>query len=93
MKLAALKAVVGVPEIVPVALSSDSPAGSVGWIVNAVVDSPEAVIATVIGVIAVPTGAESEDCEGVTAIGVTITEAAETDCPDPAELVATALTL
>ena len=40
-----------------------------------------------------PTGAESEDCEGVTAIGVTITEAAETDCPDPAEFVATALTM
>lgn len=93
MKFDALNAVVGVPEIVPVALSIDNPIGKVGSMVNSLFEAPDAVIDVVIGVIALPTWPVNEACDGVTATGVIITVVAVTEDPEPDELVATAETL
>jgi hypothetical protein len=84
-------AIVGVPEIVPVAVSKVSPAGSAACTENVVLVAPVAVIDVVIGVIALPTVAFAVVTDAVTSIGVVNVETAVVGVPAPAELTATAV--
>jgi hypothetical protein len=85
-------AIVGVPEIVPVAVSKVKPAGRVPCTEKDVLTAPVAVIAEVIGVIALPTVALAVVTDAVTSIGVVNVETEVVDAPDPAELTATTVT-
>jgi hypothetical protein len=84
---------VGVPEIVPVAVSRVNPAGSGPWILKLVFVAPVAVIDVVTGDIAVPTVPFTDAVDGNTATGVTIVEVVVVDGPEPAEFVATTVTV
>ena len=86
------KTVVGVPEIVPVVVSSVSPAGNGPATVNVVFVAPVAVIALVTGVIEVPTVPLADAVERLTAIGVVNVVTDVIPAPDPAELFATTVT-
>jgi hypothetical protein len=85
-------AIVGVPEIVPVAVSRVSPAGSAACTENVVLVAPVAVIDVVIGVIALPTVAFAVVTDVVTSIGVVNVETAVVGVPAPAEFTATTVT-
>lgn len=82
-------AIVGVPEIVPVAVSKVNPAGNASCTENVVLVAPVAVIDVVIGVTALPTVALAVVTDAVTSIGVVNVETEVVDAPDPAELTAT----
>jgi hypothetical protein len=88
----AARTVVGVPEIVPVVVSSVSPVGSAPATVNSVSVAPVAVIALVTGVIEVPTVPLADAVERLTAIGVVNVVTDVVPAPDPAELFATTVT-
>jgi hypothetical protein len=83
---------VGVPEIVPVDVSSVSPSGSCPATVNSVFVAPVAVIALVTGVIELPTVPLAEVVERLTAIGVVNVDTDVVPAPDPAAFVATTVT-
>jgi hypothetical protein len=80
--------VVGVPEIVPVAVSNVSPDGNGPAIENVVLVAPVAVIALVTGVIEVPTVPFAEVAERLTSIGVVNVVTDVVPAPVPAEFVA-----
>lgn len=84
--------VVGVPEIIPVAVSSVSPDGNGPAIENVVLVAPVAVIAVVTGVMAVPTVPFAEVAERFTSIGVVNVVTDVVLAPVPAELVAATVT-
>jgi hypothetical protein len=80
---------VGVPEIVPVAVSKVNPAGSAPCTENVVSVASVAVIDVEIGVIALPTVALAVATDVLTSIGVVNVETDVVDAPAPAELTAT----
>ena len=86
-------AIVGVPEMVPVAVSRVNPEGSAPCTENVVLTAPVAVIDEVTGVIALPTVALAVVTDVVTSIGVVNVETDEVDAPAPAELLATTVTV
>jgi hypothetical protein len=83
---------VGVPEIVPVVVSSVSPAGRFPRILKLVFVSPVATIDVVTGEMAVPTVALMDAVDTWTSTGVAIIDVV-VDEPDPAELFATTETV
>jgi hypothetical protein len=86
------RTVVGVPEIVPVVVSSVSPAGSGPDTEYVVLVAPVAVIELVTGVIDVPTVPFEDAAERLTSIGVVNVVTDDVPAPVPAELVAATVT-
>ena len=88
VKVAAAVTVVGVPEIVPVAVSKSSPVGSAPVIAKVLETPASARTATVTGVIATPTASVVVAVDGLR-LGLVAKVAVVTDGPAPAALFAT----